>query len=147
MNIFVLDINPSKCAKYHADKHVLKMIVESTQLLSNNSINPCYKPTHLNHPSTKWVGASIENWNWLKKLVIALNNEYKYRYNKRKDHKSYALCMTLSPNAPHASMTDFVSIMPEIYKLGNIVESYRNYYKEAKKHLHTWTKRPKPFFI
>ena len=34
MNIFYLDENPKKCAKYHCDKHVVKMIIEYAQLLS-----------------------------------------------------------------------------------------------------------------
>jgi glucose-6-phosphate 1-dehydrogenase len=29
MNIFVLDINTKKCAEYHNDKHVVKMILET----------------------------------------------------------------------------------------------------------------------
>jgi hypothetical protein len=29
MNIFVLDTDPKKCAVYHNDKHVVKMILET----------------------------------------------------------------------------------------------------------------------
>ena len=35
MNIFVLDENPVKAAEYHCNKHVVKMILESTQMLSS----------------------------------------------------------------------------------------------------------------
>lgn len=34
MNIFVLDFDTEVCARYHCDKHVVKMIVEYAQLLS-----------------------------------------------------------------------------------------------------------------
>jgi hypothetical protein len=34
MNIFILDQNPIKAAEYHCDKHVVKMILESAQMLS-----------------------------------------------------------------------------------------------------------------
>jgi len=34
MNIFFLDLNPHLCARYHNDKHVVKMILEYCQLLS-----------------------------------------------------------------------------------------------------------------
>ena len=34
MNIFVLDINPKTAAQMQCDKHVVKMIVESAQMLS-----------------------------------------------------------------------------------------------------------------
>jgi len=34
MNIFILDTDPIKAAEYHCDKHVVKMILESAQMLS-----------------------------------------------------------------------------------------------------------------
>ena len=34
MNIFILDTDPIKAAEYHCDKHVVKMILESVQMLS-----------------------------------------------------------------------------------------------------------------
>mgnify|MGYP003664126467 CR=1 FL=1 len=34
MNIFVLDEKVEKCAEYHCDKHVIKMILESAQMMS-----------------------------------------------------------------------------------------------------------------
>ena len=34
MNIFFLHSNPRRCAKYHSDKHLVKMILELTQLLT-----------------------------------------------------------------------------------------------------------------
>ena len=34
MNIFYLDTDPQKCAQYMVDKHVVKMILETAQLLS-----------------------------------------------------------------------------------------------------------------
>ena len=35
MNIFVLDTDPAKCAEYHCDKHLIKMIVEHNQILGS----------------------------------------------------------------------------------------------------------------
>mgnify|MGYP003645011953 CR=1 FL=1 len=34
MNIFFLDERPDKCAEMHNDKHCVKMILESAQMLS-----------------------------------------------------------------------------------------------------------------
>ena len=34
MNIFYLDEDVQKCAEYHVDRHVVKMILEYAQLLS-----------------------------------------------------------------------------------------------------------------
>jgi len=35
MNIFVLDLDPQKCAEYHCDKHLVKMLVEHCQILGS----------------------------------------------------------------------------------------------------------------
>ena len=59
MNIFVLDYNLEKCAQYHCDRHVVKMILESAQILSTalrmNGIVKGYRLTHINHPFTVWT--------------------------------------------------------------------------------------------
>ena len=56
MNIFVLDTDISKCARYHADKHVVKMLLEGTQMLCTvlncNGVTTPYKATHVSHPCT-----------------------------------------------------------------------------------------------
>ena len=39
MNVFVLDTNPMRCAQYHCDKHVVKMLLEYTQLMWTYLIN------------------------------------------------------------------------------------------------------------
>ena len=91
MNIFVLDVIPRIAAQYHCDKHVVKMILESTQILStviqkqfpNTEL---YKATHINHPCTIWAGNSKQNFQWLYNLTIALGHEYTKRYGKI--HKS-----------------------------------------------------------
>ena len=35
MNIFVLDLDPTKCAEYHCDTHLVKMITEHNQILGS----------------------------------------------------------------------------------------------------------------
>jgi hypothetical protein len=83
MNIFLLDSNIKKCAQYHCDKHVVKMILESAQILSTvlrlNGVDQGYKTTHANHPCTLWAGKSFSNWKWLRELASALNKEYRFR--------------------------------------------------------------------
>ncbi len=67
----------------HCDQHLIKMILESTQILSTvlhlNDIKTLYKPSHQKHPCVIWTGQSLQNWLWLRKLTCALNEEYKYR--------------------------------------------------------------------
>jgi len=98
MNIFVLDSNPYECAKMHCDKHVVKMILEHAQMMcTTHHIYPRYdikykipyKQTHMNHPCSKWVRASLSNYKWLYKLTYHLNDEYKLRFNHDVNHKSF----------------------------------------------------------
>lgn len=69
MNIFILDTNPKIAAQYHVDKHVVKMILETAQLLCSahwlNGSEAPYKLTHKNHPCAIWTRECVENYNWL----------------------------------------------------------------------------------
>ena len=117
MNIFVLDENIEKCAEYHVDSHVIKMILESAQMLStavrSTGVDAGYKSTHENHPCNKWVRESLQNWLWLKDLAYALQDEWHYRYNHpvTKWHKSAKLISELPvPDLPDCSRTSTASI-------------------------------------
>ncbi len=95
MNIFVLDQDPKVCAKYHNNKHVVKMILETAQLLCGvhhmveSKIEIPYKLSHKNHPCSIWARECIENYVWLCDLGMELCFEYTYRYGKK--HKSQAV--------------------------------------------------------
>ena len=80
MNIFYLDSDIELNAKYHNDKHVVKMILESAQLLCGVhwylGRSAPYKFSHKNHPCSIWTRSSINNYNYLCKLGKALCKEY-----------------------------------------------------------------------
>ena len=65
MNIFILDLNTERCARYHCDQNVVKMILESTQIvctvLNQKGFATPYKPTHTKHPCVLWAGESYDN--------------------------------------------------------------------------------------
>lgn len=152
MNIFVLDLNIKKCARYHCDRHVVKMILESAQMLSSalrlNGWDHGYKVTHPNHPCTIWTRASLSNWKWLRKLARELNSEYKYRFNKKENHNSWNLIQSLPlPPINDLGLTAFAQAMPEKYKNKNPVLAYRSFYLEEKTSLFQWTKRTTPLWI
>lgn len=143
MNIFYLDKEPKICAQYHCDKHVVKMILESAQMLctvlSQNNIEVPYKPTHAKHPCTIWAAKSVANFNWLRDLSKFLNDEYKLRYDKKINHKSYDVIKSLPDYKNEClGLTSFALAMPDEYKCDNPVEAYRNYYKQDKKNIATW---------
>lgn len=127
MNIFFLDPDPILAARQMCDKHVVKMIVESAQLLStahrvldgtmylertangrsikrwrldNNYLNSeLYKASHVNHPSAIWCRESVANYNWLYDHFIALCDEYTQRYGKT--HLTYTKLADALRGAPN----------------------------------------------
>jgi hypothetical protein len=153
MNIFVLDCNPKKCAEYHCDKHVVKMILETAQMMCSilwlKGIKAPYKKTHAAHPCTLWLMESQENWIWLNEMVQALNDEYKYRYKHTKSHASFEVIQNLKmPKLPNAPRTKFAQAMPDIYKNNrSAVTAYRAYYLEEKREICTWTRREMPLWF
>ena len=108
----------------HVDKHCVKMILESAQLLStahrvldgsqtviksktnrNKKVwklpdseldASLYSATHVNHPSAIWVRQSTANYNWLWSLMLELCKEYTYRYGKTHKCESSGLLYNLA---------------------------------------------------
>ena len=150
MNIFGLDRNIKKCAQYHCDQHVSKMILESAQImctaLNKMGFTTPYKSTHNKHPCVLWVEESYSNFVWLAQLATELNAEFKYRYEKDKDHASLYVIreiehLTFSDNG----LTEFAQAVPEKFKFrGNAVRAYRSFYRGEKAKFARWTKRPIP---
>lgn len=146
MNIFVLDLEPKKCAEYHCDKHIVKMILETAQLLStvcrSFGIDYGYKLTHKNHPCSIWLRESYKNVEWLWKLGIELCHEYQKRYKKQ--HKSFNIIQYTPLNDLYEimenkdKMTNFKLAMPDQYKTDDPVLSYRQYYINEKKNIAKW---------
>ena len=152
MNIFFLDLDTTKNAKYHCDKHVVKMILETAQLLCGvhhmtSQVTPQvpYKLSHKNHPCAIWSRESLSNYLYLCDLGLELCKEYTYRYGKR--HKSQEViewCITNKPNIYDKGFTEPPKAMPDEYKVKSVVESYRNYYIGAKKDFCVWKNRETP---
>lgn len=150
MNIFWLDYDLQKCAEYHCDKHIVKMILESAQLLSTacrvSGINEGYKISHLNNPISLWVRSSLGNWLLLRDLTYYLNEEYKFRYGK--SHKSFDVINSLTiPNIENLGITEPPRCMPSEYLSYDLVDSYRNYYIGDKQHIASWKNRDAPWWF
>lgn len=153
MNIFYLDKNINKCAEYHCDKHVVKMILEYTQILcsvyyyTKDMLNNIYKLTHQNHPCCIWCRESLSNWLWLRDMTLVLYDEYKYRYNN-KQHKSGELVKLLPiPKINDIGITERPQAMPENFRNLDTITAYRNYYRDHKQHILKYTKRDMPEWI
>ena len=173
MNIFVVDNDPVTAAKQLCDKHVVKMILESAQMLctahwinkyvgdiprklesdewnkvkeqkQNEPRDFPYLPTMHNHPCSIWVRESLDNYEWLYCLALALDEEYGVRYGK--SHKSVRDCILLLPdiNIPRRGLTPFAQAMPDELKGSDGVTAYRRFYHKDKATFASWKHRDKP---
>jgi hypothetical protein len=146
MNIFYLDSDPVKAAQVQYNKHVVKMILESaqmlctahhhyTELLSQDDSYIPYKKAHYNHPSTIWCRENSEQYLWLYNHMIALGNEYTKRYNKI--HLTITKCAEIlqatPAGIPLGTFEEPPQCMPEQYKVaGCSITAYWNYYEQEK---------------
>ena len=141
MNIFYLDRDPYKAASYFYDKHKVKMILESAQMLCTahhvygNPDDVPYRQAHLNHPSTIWARQSRPNYYWLYEHMIALGQEYTKRYDKV--HMSINKCKNALRFCPDGItsvvFTEPPQCMPDEYKVpGCSITAYWNYYEQDK---------------
>jgi len=152
MNIFFLAWDTKKCAEYHCDKHVVKMILETAQLLCGAhhvthqvTHQVPYKLSHKNHPCAIWVRESLSNYLYLCDLGLELCKEYTYRYGKR--HKSQDViewCITNKLNICDKGFTEPPKAMPDQYKEKDVIKSYRNYYIFEKFKFAVWKNRETP---
>lgn len=94
--------SPRRSARVLCDTHVVKMILESVQLLCmawhfSKDVHtwdfPLYKVTHEKHICTRWVCSDVENYKWLLSHALALSQEYTQRY--KKIHKSQKILKML----------------------------------------------------
>jgi len=177
VNIFYVSHDPVEAAQWLVDKHVVKMILESAQLLStahrvldgveyegksktgrkkkiwmlqDQRETIMYAATHINHPSAVWCRTSVENYNWLVEHFFALMCEYTNRYGKT--HKCYGELSYQLQSPPHKlkewEWTKMPSAMDQQYIISeDPIINYRNYYREGKVKLHKWTNRQPPEWI
>ncbi len=162
MNIFYVNSDPVIAAQSLCNKHVVKMILESCQLMStahhvwaeqNGHYIPgvqdkIYKKTHVNHPSAIWTRACHYNYHWLANHTLALCNEYTLRYGKiHKCHELAKLLKLQHPLYKFGGPTEIPQCMPDGFKVeGYPVAGYRRYYNECKSKTikMEWTKRNPP---
>ena len=147
MNIFYLHSDPAKAASYFYDKHKVKMILESAQMLCtahhywndllglSTDFIP-YKKAHLNHPSSIWCRQNKAQYFWLYDHMLAIGKEYTKRYGKF--HKSIDKCraflLSPPPGMPDGFFKEPPQCMPDKYKVkDDSVTAYWNYYENEKK--------------
>lgn len=171
MNLFLLHRKHSKNVRKYCNRHAVKMVLETAQLLwaaahvggatlDDLSVTP-YKLTHKWHPTAIWVRKTLENWEYTMKFAFKLSREYTRRYNKvHKCHAHFVALRKLGYHPPletrqiknacgtikKTKCTPFPLAMPEecvVYRKNKVdaVRSYRKYYKKKNKE---WTEKGRP---
>lgn len=164
MNIFVLNNDPYVAAEMMCDKHVVKMIVESCQLLSTahhvldgvpitkiskngRTLNTFEKQaphilkcTMINHPCSIWTRETRNNYVWLWKHTDGLLQQYGLRYSKTHAYTNliHNVLWKTPTNIPDALITEFAQAMPDQYKDPDPVYAYQQYYINEKSRFAKW---------
>lgn len=164
MNVFVCDPDPRRAAQALADRHVVKMPLESTQIFCTladelglagpGSRLRWYRPTHRSHPCTRGVSRFPEYRRWVAIHTDGLFNEYELRFGREHaarevfERAVLALQVELDtrnpPPEPHASWPVCPQVEPDI------VASYRRVLRDkyaAWGDLARWTKRGRPDWL
>lgn len=162
MNIFFLDPDVRECAQAHVDKHVVKMILEYAQLLSTahrvldeqlsvESDSLLYKTTHKNHPCAVWVRENSENYRYLHSLLVALCEEYSFRYERVHATQSKGIVDALEILPKNIIICEEMTPAPKCVAddciRDDLYESYREYYRTHKAHILSWKNRPEPVWV
>ena len=153
MNIFYLHRDAREAARMACDKHVVKMVIETAQMLcvAHTRLRRVanekglYLPVHVNHPSTKWARENRAQYEWLYQHFVALCDEYTHRYGKvHMTDQKLREKLSVSPDLPEGEFTDPPQCMFDDVKTEDTVEAYREYYRVYKSGFARWTGRNVP---
>ena len=145
MNIFVTDQDPAKSAKVLPDKHIVKMPLETCQMLAivasdkwghgygtlpkaDGNSYATEKGAFRNHPCTIWANKTVENARWLLAHGFALCEEYAARYGK--EHTCFKTLLAASKIIPEANImehTPFVFAGPDEFKYDTSIDIFTAY--------------------
>ena len=140
MNIFVTDADPNKSASCLPDKHIVKMPLETCQMLSivgsakgghdfgqlpklDGTPYKTDKGAFRNHPCTIWAQT---NFRWLIQHGLALCAEYTHRYDKTHSCQyTIEYADALFPDCP--TPTSFTRAMPDEFKHNTSISTFAAY--------------------
>jgi len=160
MNYFYVEECPTQAAKALCDKHVVKMILETAQMLStahrlteSPQADFVYKPTHANHPSTKWLRSSQIAYKHGLQHLESLLAEYVHRFSKPEKYERLRLDVLPRLRQVPDALPDLPFVEPpqcmydECRGLDTIA-AYRDYYRIRENEIDMrWTKREKPQWL
>ena len=151
MNIFVTHPSPIQSARNLPDKHIVKMPLETCQMLAiiysdwYYGVGKLYKQdgtpyatargAFRNHPCTQWAAANQYNLAWLIEHGLALCTEYNLRYDKvhtceaviYQAESIYRRCFDGDITDAATRVDTFTRAMPEYIKYNNTISTIEAY--------------------
>ena len=151
MNIFVTNDCPVQSARNLPDKHIVKMPLETCQMLAiiysdwyygvgklYKQDGTPYRTAHgafRSHPCTIWAAANQYNLAWLIMHGLALCNEYTARYDKvhtcqdviHQAVRIYNACFDESVSTAYYKVAYFTRAMPEYLKYDDTITTIQAY--------------------
>ena len=151
MNIFVTDFSPLQSAANLPDKHIVKMPLETCQMLAiiysdwyygvgklhraNGIPYATARGAFRNHPCTQWAAANQHNLSWLIIHGIGLCDEYAARYDKVHSCLQpileaidiYHKCFDDKVSQSWRQVTEFARAMPEYLKYDTNITTIQAY--------------------
>ena len=151
MNIFVTDPCPIQSARNLPDKHIVKMPLETCQMLAiiysdwYYGVGKLYKKdgtpyatkrgAFRSHPCTIWAAANQYNLAWLIEHGLSLCVEYTERYGKvhtcldviYQAERIYRRCFNVNCKTQYNKVTDFTRAMPEDIKFDKTIDTITAY--------------------
>jgi hypothetical protein len=156
LNIFVVDEDPAQAARELPDKLIVKMPLESVQMLAiwyfdvhgktvQKKDGGDYKiKGHANHPCTRWLYGSEGNVKWLLSHATELCEEYTRRYGKvHACAKPISAILNEVGSEGFENHDQFALALPEKYKTDDAISSYRDYLMSEKGYAE-WNKGTPP---
>ena len=157
MNLFYVHEDPKTAAQSLCDKHVVKMILETAQMLSTAhrlSDTPqapfVYKMTHKNHPSTKWLRSSQIAYKWGLDHLQELFTEYTHRYGKihKTEQEKLEHLKVIPKDLPELPFIDPPQCMYDECRGLDTIIAYRSYYRIRRTEIDMrWTNREIPAWL
>ena len=148
MNIFVTDPSPTTSARHLPDKHIVKMPLETCQMLSivcsdkwghgygdlhrlDGQAYKTDKGAFRNHPCTIWANSCLKNTWWLLAHGLALCDEYEHRYGKSHSCKNTLIEATtiipLATDTWHDVPSSFTFAGPDEFKYDTSIDIFTAY--------------------
>ena len=141
MNVFASNRSPDLSARYLADRHVVKMVVESAQILSTamtitgRAIPGIYRVTHIHHPCVQ-AAKDPEYFLWVVQHGLALSDEYTVRFHKTHASAEVLLRIAETVEIDRCANPQYWPLaMPDEFKCADPHQSYIEYLRNKYK---TW---------